>query len=78
MRIAKTLDARVAALEGGQRLLKDVEVAQEIDLSGSDEVEIERISVAISVLRSEGAHALTDEQLHLLMRVRRVAKEQAA
>lgn len=75
MRIAKTLEARVAALEGGSA---GDDVAREIDLSGFDEVEAERISVAIGLLRSEGAHALSDEQLHLLMRVRRVAKEQMA
>lgn len=75
MRIAKTLEARVAALEGSSA---GDDVAREIDLSGFDEVETERISVAIGLLRSEGAHALSDEQLHLLMRVRRVAKEQMA
>ena len=75
MRIAKTLEARVAALEGDSA---SDDVAHEIDLSGFDEVETERIGVAIGVLRSEGVHALTDEQLHLLMSVRRVAKEQVA
>lgn len=75
MRIAKTLEARVAALEGGSA---SDDVAREIDLSGFDEVEIEPIRVAMGVLRSDGAHALSNEQLHLLMRTHRVAKEQAA
>jgi len=75
MRIAKTLEARVAALEGGRA---GDDVSREIDLSGFDEIETERISVAIGLLRSEGAQALSDEQLHLLMRLRRVAKEQTA
>ena len=75
MRIAKTLEARVAALEGDSA---SDGVAYELDLTGINEAEIERISVAIGVLRSEGAHALTNEQLHLLLRVRRVAKEQVA
>jgi hypothetical protein len=75
MRIAKTLQARVAALEGD---IASDDVAHEIDLSGFDGVETERISVAIGLLRSEGAHALSDEQLHLLMGVRRVAKEPVA
>lgn len=75
MRIAKTLEARVAALEGDSA---GDDVGREIDLSGFDEVETERISVAIGLLRSEGAQALSDDQLHLLMRVRRVAKEQMA
>lgn len=75
MRIAKTLEARVAALEEGST---SDDVAHEIDLSGFDEVEIDRIALAVGVLRSEGAQALTDEQLRLLMRVHRVAKEQMA
>ena len=75
MRIAKTLEARVAALEGGST---SDDVAHEIDFSGLDEAEIERISIAIGVLRSAGAHALGYEQLHLLLRVRKVAKGQVA
>ena len=75
MRIAKTLEARVAALEGDNA--RDG-VAYELDLSSFDEVETDRITLAVGVLRSEGAHALTNEQLHLLLRGRRVAEEQVA
>lgn len=72
MRIARTLEARVAALED---VSASDDVAIDWDLSGLSETDLERLREAVSVLRTDGASALTDEQLHLLIDTRKRARE---
>lgn len=75
MRIARTLEARVAALEG---VSVSDDVAIDLDLSGLSETDLERLREAVSVFRTDGASALTDEQLHLLIDTRSTVKERRA
>lgn len=72
MRIARTLEARVAALEGDSA---SDDVAIDWDLSGLSETDLERLREAVSVFRADGASALTDEQLHLLIDTQKTARE---
>jgi hypothetical protein len=52
MRIARTLEARVAALEG---VSASDDVAIDWDLSGLSETDLERLREAVSVFRADGA-----------------------